>query len=178
MQILLRYLEEKFISRAGICPKNTSDNLFDSNNTLEMDIHEENANDDFGAGNDIEEQGEGEDGPNTTKAGIEPRTPATPYHKKPAASNKSSKGKSKRAKLSVSIDNVDYMIATSLCKTAMKKSQNTELVQKVELAKIKVAYQCKEFVVLLDKKEKKELKIYAKEQEEDSSKDGSDSEES
>jgi hypothetical protein len=44
-------------------------------------------------------------------------------------------------------------------------------------SKIKAAYQCKEFVVLLDKREKKELKIYAKEQEEDSSKDGSDSEE-
>jgi hypothetical protein len=102
-----------------------------------MDIREENDNDDFGAGNDIEEQGEGEDGPNTTKAGIEPRTPATPYHKKPAASNKSSKGKSKRAKSSVSTDNVDYMIA-SLCKTAMEKNnrQNTELVQKVELAGI------------------------------------------
>ena len=85
---------------------------------------------------------------------------------------------------------VDYMIA-SLCKTAMEKNnrQNTELVQKVELAenfkkmsdamgsKIKASYQCKEFVVLLDKKEKKELKIYTKEQEEDSSKDGSDSEE-
>jgi hypothetical protein len=83
------------------------------------------------------------------------------------------------------------MIA-SLCKTAMEKNnrQNTELVQKVELAenfkkmsdamgsKIKASYQCKEFVVLLDKKEKKELKIYTKEQEEDSSKDGSDSEES
>ena len=51
-------------------------------------------------------------------------------------------------------------------KTAMEKNnrQNTELVQKVELAenfkkmsealgsKIKAAYQCKEFVVLLDKK--------------------------
>ena len=45
-------------------------------------------------------------------------------------------------------------------------------------SKITVAYQCKEFVVLLDKKEKKELKIYAKEQEEVSSEDGSDSEES
>jgi hypothetical protein len=160
-------LEEKFISREGICPKN--------NNTLEMNIHEENDNDDFGASNDIGEQGEGEDGPNTTRAGIEPRTPATPYCKKPAASNKSSKGKSKRAKSSVSTNNVDYMIA-SLCKIAMEKNnrQNTKLVQKVELAenyekmsdalgsKIKAAYQCKEFVVLLDKKEKMELKIYAK----------------
>jgi hypothetical protein len=71
------------------------------------------------------------------------------------------------------------MIA-SLCKTAMEKnnSQNTKLVQKVELAKIKAAYQCKEFDVLLDKKEKKELNIYAKEQEEDSNEDDSDSEES
>jgi hypothetical protein len=72
----------------------------------------ESDNDDFGAGNDFEEQGEGEDGPNTTGAFIEPHTPATPYRKMPAPSNKSSKGKSKRAKLSVSTDNVDYMIAS------------------------------------------------------------------
>jgi hypothetical protein len=79
-----------------------------------------------------------------------------------------SKGKSKRVKSSVSTDNVDYMIA-SLCKTAMEKNnrQNTELVQKVELpenfkkmsdapgSKIKATYQCKEFVVLLDKKERR-----------------------
>jgi hypothetical protein len=132
-----------------------------------MDIHEENDNDDFGAGNDIEEQGEGKDGPNTTRAGIEPRTPSTPYCKKPAASNKSSKGKSKRAKSSVSTNNVDYMIA-SLCKIAMEKNnrQNTKLVQKVELAenfkKMPNALGSKIKAVLLDKKEKMELKIYAK----------------
>jgi hypothetical protein len=165
-------LEEKFISRAGICPKITSGNLFDGNNTLEMDVLEESDNNNFGAGNDVEGQCEGEDGLDTTAAGIEPCTTATAtkYRKKPASSN-TSKGKSKRAKSSVSTDNVHYMIA-SLCKTAMEKNnrQNTELVQKVELAenfkkmsealgsKIKAAYQCKEFVVLLYKKEKKELK--------------------
>ena len=64
---------------------------------------------------------------------------------------------------------------TSLCKSAMEKNnrQNTELVQKVGLAEnykkmsgalgsnIKAAYQCKEFVVCLDKKERKELTKYA-----------------
>ena len=45
LQILLRYLEEKFISRAGICPKITSDNLFDGNNTPAMDFLEESDND-------------------------------------------------------------------------------------------------------------------------------------
>jgi hypothetical protein len=43
-------------------------------------------------------------------------------------------------------------------------------------SKIKAAYQCEEFVVLLDKKERKDLKKYAKEQEEESSdSDGSES---
>jgi hypothetical protein len=52
-----------------------------------MDVLEESDNDNFGDGDDVEGQCEGKDGPNTTAAGIEPRTPATKYRKKPAASN-------------------------------------------------------------------------------------------
>jgi hypothetical protein len=69
-----------------------------------------------------EEQGESKDGPNNAVQGNQPLTPAAPSRKKPAASNKSSKGKSKKAKSSqYGADNIDYMIA-SLCKNAMEKN--------------------------------------------------------
>jgi hypothetical protein len=187
-------LEEKFTSRAGICPKNTSDNLFVGNSTLMKSATLDSDEIDFGtddADQMDEEQGESEDGPNTAVQVDQPHTPAAASsRKKPAASNKSSKGKSKKAKMSQhAADSMDYMIA-SLCKTAMEKNkrQNTEVAQKVELSeqfkkmsdalgsKIRAAYQCEEFVVLLDKKERKELKKYTKEQEEESSdSDGSES---
>lgn len=179
-------LEEKFTSRAGICPKNTSDNLFTGSITLMNSGTLDSEDNDFAGTDDAdqmdEEQGESED--------KQPRTPAAASsRKKPAASNKSSNGKKKAKSSQHAADNIDYMIA-SLCKSAMEKNnrQNTEVAQKVELSeqfkkmsdalgsKIKAAYQCKEFTVLLDKKERKDLKKYAKEQEEESSdSDGSES---
>ena len=55
-------LEDKFTSRAGICPKNTSDNLFGenniNNNTLAIeDNSDESDNDDFNSGSGVEEHG-------------------------------------------------------------------------------------------------------------------------
>jgi hypothetical protein len=87
-----------------------------------------------------EEQGKSKDGPNNAMQGNQPLTPAAPSRKKPAASNQSSKGKSKKAESpQYGADNSNYMTA-SLCKNAMEKNnrQNTELAQKVELSE-----QCK-----------------------------------
>ena len=118
-------LEEKFTSCAGICPKNTSDNLFAGNSTLMKSGTLDSEENDFGTDNADhmdEEQDESKHGPNTAVHGNQPLSPAAPSRKKPAAFNKSSKSKSKKAKSSqYGADNIDYMIA-SLCKNAMEKN--------------------------------------------------------
>jgi hypothetical protein len=156
-------LEEKFVCRSAMVPKNTSDHLFGN------------------LGGDDDSLFDG-------ACGDEQEPSAAASRKK--KSNTSSGRKGKKAKSGQTAqDSIDFMIA-SLCKDAVEKNkrQNTKVVQMVELtenfrrmsdalgSKIKAAYQCKEFYVLLDKEEKKQLKQYAREQEEDSSdEDGSDS---
>jgi hypothetical protein len=174
-------LEEKFVCRSAMVPKNTSDQLFGIRNSGEDD---DSIFDVMG-----EEEQEAEDshgGPNIPSVAATPS--AAKSRKKKSTSSSGRKGKRGKSEHTAQ-DTIDHMIA-SLCKDAVEKNkcQNTNVVQMVELtenfkrmsdalgSKIKAAYQCKEFYVLLDKKEKKQLKQYTREQEEDSSdEDGSDS---
>lgn len=155
---------DKFNSRAGINPKNTSDNLF---STSELELYD----DEYDAVDDA------------VTANVEQASTTAPQKTPKSSTRKSKKSKTNHHQT----DSLDYLL-TSIARGELEKqkkqSKDNSIAQKVELAeqfkrmsdalggsKIKAAYHCKEFAVLLDKKEKDELKKYADEQESDSDSD-------
>ena len=180
-------LVDKFASRAGIVPKNTSANLFSTTTAANVDVGELHDEDNESLDDKDDPQFSSsadppfaDDQPVNQDSTTAPAAAASTGQKTSKSTRKSKKSKTNHPQTN-SLEYLLTSIARGELEKQKKQSKDNSIAQKVELAeqfkrmsdalggsKIKAAYHCKEFVVLLDKNEKAELKKYADEQESDS----------